>query len=53
MNNAPTPKFEYVIDWDKVNTLEDLKEIVKGLGIKVDPSSCSENLLPYITKAEE
>lgn len=46
-----TPK--YVIDWDKVNTFEDLKEIVKGLGIVVDPSLCSENLLPYIIKAVE
>ena len=47
-----TPKQHHVIDWDKVNTIEDIKEILKGLSMSVDITVCSEKLKPYLIPKE-
>jgi len=41
--------FTHVIDWDKINTLEDVIEILKGLDIKIDPKQINPRLKPFIT----
>jgi hypothetical protein len=41
-----------VIDWDKVKTVNDIKEILMGLGITVEPEKLPKNskLNKYIIK---
>jgi hypothetical protein len=43
-----TPKQYHVIDWDKVNTVEDIKEILKELSMTVDITVCGEKLKTYL-----
>jgi hypothetical protein len=44
----------YVIDWDKVKTVSDIKEILMGLGITIDVSKFPKDskLNKYLTKME-
>ena len=45
---------KYVIDWDKVETIEDIVNILKGLGITVDIDKFPEDskLHEYLIKME-
>lgn len=45
---APS-NFDHVIDWDKVKKIEDVVEILKGLGMKYDISKASPKLSKLLT----
>lgn len=45
--------YTHVIDWDKVDDVKDVIEILKGLDITVDPNNINERLLKYIKPISE
>lgn len=44
MNN-----YTHVIDWDKVNDIKDVIEILKAMDIKIDVTKVNKRLRPYLT----
>jgi len=36
------------IDWSKVKTVEDVKEVLKGLRITVDPKFMPDSMIKYL-----
>jgi hypothetical protein len=48
---APS-NFDHVIDWDKVKKIEDVVEILKGLGMKYDINKANPKLKKLLTPIE-
>lgn len=44
MNN-----YTHVIDWDKVNDIKDVIEILKAMDIRIDVNNVNKRLHPYLT----
>lgn len=49
------PKPTHVIDWDKVKSIEDVKQILMGLSISIDITRIPDEsrLKKYLTKIEQ
>ena len=43
----------YVVDWDKVNTLEDIKTLLKGLNISVQSNFTNLSEIKHLLKVEQ
>ena len=41
-------EFTHVIDWTKVRTVEDVKNILKGLEFTFNPNKLPEVIKPYL-----
>lgn len=43
----------YVVDWDKVNTLEDIKTLLKGLNITVQSHFTNFSEIEHLLKLQQ
>lgn len=41
-------EFSHVIDWDKAKTPKDIRNILMGMNIKINPNDAGETLKPYL-----
>lgn len=46
-------RFTHVIDWDKVQTVEDIKTILQSFNIKLDPNNLNSKMLKFSKPIDE